>query len=143
LKPASNHPTMNSLEQRSLQRKSDAGKTCSMIKTVIFTSAISEEGKMLGMNRSIQAEGGFADIKGDSGFTKFLCRGMENVFAEYVLYAMAHNLDGFEKRKRTPHNFKSKISYKNYGTAPYFCFLQKLCYNYRFNINFTLLVFLI
>ena len=35
----------------------------------------SEEGKKLRMNRSIQAEGGFADIKGDSGFTRFLCKG--------------------------------------------------------------------
>ena len=49
----------------------------------------SKEGKQLRMNRSIQAEGGFADIKGDSGFTRFLCRGTDNVFAEYVLYAMA------------------------------------------------------
>ena len=58
----------------------------------------SEEGKMLRMNRSIQAEGGFADIKGDSGFTRFLCRGTENVYAEYVLYAMAHNLGWLHSR---------------------------------------------
>ena len=45
----------------------------------------SEEGKKLRMNRSIQAEGGFADIKGDSGCTRFLCKGNENVFAEYIL----------------------------------------------------------
>ena len=58
----------------------------------------SEEGRKLRMNRSIQAEGGFADIKGDSGFTRFLCRGTENVFAEYVLYAMAHNLGWLHSR---------------------------------------------
>ena len=58
----------------------------------------SEEGKKLRMNRSIQAEGGFADIKGDSGFTRFLCRGTDNVFAEYVLYAMAHNLGWLHSR---------------------------------------------
>ena len=58
----------------------------------------SKEGKMLRMNRSIQAEGGFADIKGDSGFTRFLCRGTENVFSEYVLYAMAHNLGWLHSR---------------------------------------------
>ena len=50
------------------------------------------------MNRSIQAEGGFADIKGDSGFTRFLCRGTKNVLAEYVLYAMAHNLGWLHSR---------------------------------------------
>ena len=58
----------------------------------------SAEGKKLRMNRSIQAEGGFADIKGDSGFTRFLCRGTENVFAEYILYAMAHNLGWLHSR---------------------------------------------
>ena len=58
----------------------------------------SKEGKQLRMNRSIQAEGGFADIKGDSGFTRFLCRGTDNVFAEYVLYAMAHNLGWLHSR---------------------------------------------
>lgn len=58
----------------------------------------SEEGKKLRMNRSIQAEGGFADIKGDSGFTRFLCRGTDKVLAEYVLYAMAHNLGWLHSR---------------------------------------------
>lgn len=58
----------------------------------------SEEGKKLRMNRSIQAEGCFADIKGDSGFTRFLCRGKENVEAEYILFAMAHNLGWLHSR---------------------------------------------
>ena len=58
----------------------------------------SEEGKRLRMNRSIQAEGSFADIKGDSKFTRYLCRGEENVYAESVLYAMAHNLGWLHTR---------------------------------------------
>ena len=58
----------------------------------------SEEGKMLRMNRSIQAEGSFADIKGDCKFTRYLCRGNENVYAESVLYAMAHNLGWLHTR---------------------------------------------
>lgn len=58
----------------------------------------SEEGKKLRMNRSVQAEGSFADIKGDCGFTRFLCRGNENVLAEYVLFAMAHNLEWLHSR---------------------------------------------
>ena len=57
-----------------------------------------EEGKKLRMNRSIQAEGGFGDIKGDSEFTRFLCRGKENVMAEYILFAMAHNLGWLHSR---------------------------------------------
>lgn len=58
----------------------------------------SDEGKMLRMNRSIQAEGSFADIKGDSRFTRFLCRGNENVLAESILYAMAHNIGWLHSR---------------------------------------------
>ena len=49
------------------------------------------EGKKLRMNRSIQVEGSFADIKADSAFTRFLCRGAQNVLAESILFAMAHN----------------------------------------------------
>ncbi len=59
-------------------------KKCSIINA--------EEGKKLRMNRSIQAEGSFADIKGDSRFTRFLCRGKDNVHAESILYAMAHDI---------------------------------------------------
>ena len=77
----------------------------------------SEEGKMLRMNRSIQAEGGFADIKGDSGFTRFLSRGTDNVFAEYVLYAMAHNLGWLHSRiqndKLDLHLYELKEGEKN------------------------------
>ena len=58
----------------------------------------SEEGKRLRMNRSIQVEGSFADIKGDSRFTRYLCRGTKNVYAESVLYAMAHNLGWLHTR---------------------------------------------
>ena len=64
----------------------------------VYVRIDSEEGKLLRMNRSIQAEGSFADIKGDSLFTRYLCRGAENVFAESVLYAMAHNLGWLHTR---------------------------------------------
>lgn len=58
----------------------------------------SEEGKKLRMNRSIQVEGSFGDIKGDSAFKRFLCRGKANVYAESVLFAMAHNLGWLHSR---------------------------------------------
>ena len=58
----------------------------------------SDEGKMLRMNRSIQVEGGFGDIKWNNGFTRFLCRGKEKVGAEYILFAMAHNLGWLHSR---------------------------------------------
>lgn len=52
----------------------------------------SEEGCELRMNRSIQVEGSFGDLKQDTGFRRFLCRGNENVQAEITLLAMAHNI---------------------------------------------------
>lgn len=56
------------------------------------------EGKELRMNRSIQVEGSFADVKADSAFARFLCRGSENVLAESILFAMAHNLGWLHSR---------------------------------------------
>ena len=54
---------------------------------------ISEEGCLLRMNRSIQAEGSFAQIKHDMNFRRFMCRGRKNVLAESILLAMAHNIN--------------------------------------------------
>ena len=45
------------------------------------------------MNRSIQAEGSFAEIKQNMGFRRFLCRGKQNVLAESILLALAHNVN--------------------------------------------------
>lgn len=58
----------------------------------------SEEGRELRMNRSIQAEGFFGDLKQDTGFRRFLCRGNENVRAEITLLAMAHNMKKLHRK---------------------------------------------
>jgi len=52
----------------------------------------SREGCKLRMNRSIQAEGSFADLKDDMGFRRYLRRGAQNVKAESILLAMAGNI---------------------------------------------------
>ena len=52
-----------------------------------------EYGTQLRMNRSIQAEGSFAVIKEDMGFRQYLYRGKENVLAQSVLAAIAHNIN--------------------------------------------------
>lgn len=44
------------------------------------------------MNRSIQTEESLGNIKQDSGFRRFLCRGRKNVKAEATLLALAHNI---------------------------------------------------
>ena len=53
----------------------------------------SEEGIKLRMNRSIQVEGSFGELKQNSGFRRFLCRGSQNVKAEAILLAFAHNIN--------------------------------------------------
>ena len=52
----------------------------------------STEGILLRMNRSIQVEGAFAQLKENFGFRRFLTRGRESVLGETVLLALAHNI---------------------------------------------------
>lgn len=54
---------------------------------------ITNEGILLRMNRSIQAEGSFAQVKHDMNFKRFMCRGQKNVLAESILLAIAHNVN--------------------------------------------------
>lgn len=46
-----------------------------------------------GMNRSIQAEGSFADVKEDMNFRRYLYRGKANALAESILLAMGRNIN--------------------------------------------------
>lgn len=54
---------------------------------------LSDEGTELRMNRSIQSEGAFGNIKQDMGFRRFLCRGKKNILAECILLGIAHNVN--------------------------------------------------
>lgn len=60
----------------------------------------SEEGALLRMNRSIQAEGSFALTKTVLGKDRFLCFGLEMVRAESVLTAMAYNFKRLHSKVR-------------------------------------------
>ena len=51
-----------------------------------------EEGILVRVNRSIQAEGVFAMIKEDMNFRRFMMRGKENVTVEWHLVSMAYNI---------------------------------------------------
>ena len=53
----------------------------------------SEEGIQLRVNRSIQAEGSFGDLKQDMQFRRYLSKGSSNVLAESILLAMARNIN--------------------------------------------------
>lgn len=69
----------------------------------------SPTGKMLRMNRSIQSEGAFSDIKANLSFRRFLSHGTENALATSIILAMAHNV-------LTLHH---KLQSGNFGTYLY------------------------
>lgn len=75
---------------------------------------LSEEGCILRVNRSIQAEGAFGTIKQDMGFRRFSTRGIQNVRAECILFAMAYNMNKLHRKiqgERTgTHLFKQEKS---------------------------------
>lgn len=54
---------------------------------------LSDEGTELRMNRSIQSEGAFGEIKQDMEFRRFLCRGKQNILAECILLGISHNIN--------------------------------------------------
>jgi transposase len=54
---------------------------------------ISNEGALYRMNRSIQAEGSFGDLKQDMQFRRYLSKGTSNVLAESTLLAIARNIN--------------------------------------------------
>lgn len=59
---------------------------------------LTEEGILLRINRSIQAEGSFVDLKQNMRFRRYLSRGNVNVLSESVLLAMAKNLNKLHQK---------------------------------------------
>ena len=74
---------------------------------------ISEQGCLLRMNRSIQAEGSFAQIKENMGFRRYLCRGKKNVLAESILVAMAYNMNKLHNKIQTGRTGTHQFELKN------------------------------
>ena len=74
----------------------------------------SEYGTMLRMNRSIQAEGSFADVKEDMNFRRYLYRGKANALVESILLAMGRNINKLHCKIQTgrtgSHLFSLKIA---------------------------------
>lgn len=57
----------------------------------------SEQGILNRQIRSIQTEGHFGDIKENDGFRRFNYRSCEKVYKEFMLYAMARNLNKYHR----------------------------------------------
>ena len=56
------------------------------------TNIQSEEGILKRQTRSIQTEGHFGDIKENENFRRFTYRSEENVYKEFMLYAIGRNM---------------------------------------------------
>ena len=80
-----------SLEKRT--KKFETSKNFNRQRKEDLERIITDEGILLRMNRSIQAEGSFAQVKHDMNFKIFMCRGQKNVLAESILLAIAHNVN--------------------------------------------------
>lgn len=61
-------------------------------RTAMAQKISTEEGILLRVNRSIQAEGVFAVVKEDMNFRRFMMRGRRNVSVEWHLISMAYNI---------------------------------------------------
>jgi transposase len=79
------------LEERS--KHFEVSKTFQQKREETQKRITTEEGKILRMNRSIQSEGAFGEVKADMDFRRFLCRGKQNILAESILLGLAHNVN--------------------------------------------------
>lgn len=59
---------------------------------------VSPLGCELRTNRSIQAEGAFAQVKHNMNFKRFLCKGNQNILAECIILALAHNISKYHNK---------------------------------------------
>ena len=64
----------------------------------------SQEGIILRTNRSIQAEGAFGVIKEDHNFRRFLLRGHENVKIEFLIKALAYDVEKLHNKTQQKRN---------------------------------------
>lgn len=73
---------------------------------------ISDEGILLRINRSIQVEGSFGELKHDMQFRRFLCRGTTHVLTESTLLAMAKNLKKLHNKIQKGSTEKASVCIK-------------------------------
>ena len=93
-------------------KKLETSKKFNAYRKDCLERVISEEGCLLRMNRSIQVEGSFAQIKQDMNFRRFMSRGKKNVLAESIILAIAHNINKLHNKiqntRTGKHLFKPK-----------------------------------
>ena len=74
----------------------------------------SDYGTQLRMNRSIQAEGSFANVKENMNFRRYLYRGKENVLAQSILLAIGYDIT-VEDYESLPEQDRREFQYVYFG----------------------------
>lgn len=74
-------------------RKLYVSKRLKELRAESRTNITSPTGALLRINRSIQSEGEYGNLKENLGFRRFRMRGLLKVFTEVLLYAMACNVN--------------------------------------------------
>ncbi len=74
-------------------------------------------GKLIQVNRSIQAEGVFAMVKEDMNFRRFLLRGMVKIRVEWTLLSLAFNLLKLHHKAKTDRLGTGLIMPKQFPTG--------------------------
>jgi transposase len=92
IKPGGSKP----LEERS--KRLQVSKTFLRQRAEAEARIISEQGILLRLNRSIQAEGSFGVLKEDMSFRRFLLRGKAKVHIEVLLLCFAYNVKKFHNK---------------------------------------------
>ncbi len=92
-RPVNAVPTTGSATKEYTQKTIQVCETFDQFREESRKNIVSEKGIQLRVNRSIQAEGVFGITKQDYEFKRFLMWGRENVRTEYLLPAMAFNLN--------------------------------------------------
>lgn len=81
-------------------RRLQVSKNFIALRTAALSRITSGQGECLRLNRSIQSEGAFGVLKENYGFRRFLRRGLNNVFTEMLLYAMAYDINKLHAKQR-------------------------------------------
>lgn len=74
-------------------RKLSVSKRMKELRAESLANILSPKGILLRINRSIQSEGMYGNLKENLGFRRFRMRGARKVFTEVLLYAIACNMN--------------------------------------------------
>lgn len=87
------HGNNSKLPMEERTKRFEVSKRFQEQRAAVLERLRSAAGIELRINRSIQSEGAFGEVKGNMGFRRFLSFGRKNALAESMLLAMAHNVN--------------------------------------------------